>query len=47
MVDYEPWLGDYDGTIVHQNRIVGGLSTSSPTSPDDTRGTNDHNAIIK
>jgi hypothetical protein len=47
MVDHDPWLGDFDGTVVQQNNIIGGLATSSPTSPEDTKGTNNHNAIIK
>ena len=47
MVDFDPWSGNYDGTVVRQNNIVGGLATSSPTSPQDTTGTNNNDAIIK
>ncbi|KZO93628.1 hypothetical protein CALVIDRAFT_471040, partial [Calocera viscosa TUFC12733] len=29
MVDYDPWAGDYSGTIVQHNLVVGGVPTSS------------------
>ena len=47
MVDFDPWSGDYDGVIVRQNNIVGGLATSPPTSPHATDGSNSDDAIIK
>jgi hypothetical protein len=47
MVDYDPWSGNYDGTIVRQNNIIGGLATSSPTSSQASEGTNNADAIIK
>ncbi|KAF8530898.1 hypothetical protein JB92DRAFT_2803962 [Gautieria morchelliformis] len=47
LVDYDPWSGNYDGTIVRQNNIIGGLATSSPTSLQATEGTNNADAIIK
>ena len=47
MVDFNPWSGDYDGAVVRQNNIVGGLATSSPTSSHATDGTNNNDVIIK
>ena len=47
MVDYQPWGGDYSGTIVQDNTIAGGFATDQPTSPDDQRGDNNEDAIIK
>ncbi|KAF8592767.1 hypothetical protein K439DRAFT_1643763 [Ramaria rubella] len=47
MVDYDPWFGDYEGTVVRQNNIVGGLATSAPTSASDKDGTNNDDVIIK
>jgi hypothetical protein len=47
MVDFDPWSGNYDGTVVKNNNIVGGLATDSPTSSADSKGTNNQDAIIK
>jgi hypothetical protein len=40
MVDYQPWKGNYAGTIAHNNTIIGG-STSQ------TGGANEEDVIIK
>ncbi|KAF8514858.1 hypothetical protein BU17DRAFT_68219 [Hysterangium stoloniferum] len=47
LVDYNPWKGDYDGTVVRNNSIVGGFATDSPTDAGDNRGSNNESAIIK
>lgn len=46
MVDYDPYSGDYTGTIVTNNTIVGGFSTET-AQPGQTKGTNSEDAIIK
>ncbi|KAF9478664.1 hypothetical protein BDN70DRAFT_859677 [Pholiota conissans] len=46
LVDYDPWSGDYSGTVVHDNFIMGGFATDEENSTD-TKGTNVENAIIK
>jgi hypothetical protein len=46
MVDYLPFSGDYIGTVVHNNTIVGGFSTDQPTSGE-TDGANADDVIIK
>ena len=46
MVDYEPWSGNYTGTVVRNNVILGGFA-SDPATADETRGENDEDAIIK
>lgn len=45
LVDYEPWLGDYSGTVVHDNTIYGGFAEGKDDS--DGKGTNPEDAIIK
>ncbi|KAF9057830.1 hypothetical protein BJ165DRAFT_1411935 [Panaeolus papilionaceus] len=45
MVDYDPWGGDYTGTIVRDNLILGGFATDEPDK--DQKGNNFKNAIIK
>lgn len=44
MVDFLPWNGDYTGTVVQKNTIMGGFATS-PSSQND--GENAGDAIIK
>jgi len=46
MVDYLPFSGDYTGTVVRNNTIVGGFSTDQPTSGG-TDGANVDDVIIK
>lgn len=45
LVDYEPWNGDFTGTVVHDNTIFGGFATD--VSPTGTKGTNWAHAITK
>ncbi|KAF9534601.1 hypothetical protein CPB83DRAFT_204636 [Crepidotus variabilis] len=45
MVDYDPWKGDYTGTEVHDNTILGGFATDDPDG--NQKGNNFENAIIK
>jgi hypothetical protein len=46
MVDVTPWGGDYTGTVVRNNTIIGGLATDSrsATQPD---GKNVDDVIVK
>ena len=46
MVDYEPWLGNYTGTSVYNNTILGGFANEK-TANDSTKGINAEDAIIK
>ena len=46
MVDYEPWNGNYTGTVVRNNVIYGGFATD-PAGAGETHGENDEDAIIK
>ena len=45
MVDYETWLGNYTGTTVYNNTILGGFADVSPGNS--SYGTNSGHAIIK
>ncbi|KAF8914331.1 hypothetical protein CPB84DRAFT_1758992 [Gymnopilus junonius] len=45
LVDYEPWSGDYTGTVVYDNTIYGGFAEGENDS--DGKGTNPEDAIIK
>jgi parallel beta-helix repeat protein len=45
MVDYDPWSGDFTGTVVRDNLILGGFATD--TMDDNAKGNNFENAIIK
>jgi hypothetical protein len=45
MVDYEPWLGNYTGTTVYNNTILGGFADVSPNNS--SYGINSGHAIIK
>ncbi|KAF9559671.1 hypothetical protein CPC08DRAFT_736100 [Agrocybe pediades] len=44
LVDYDPWGGDYTGTEVLNNVIMGGFATDVQ---DNTKGVNADNSIIK
>ena len=46
MVDYDPWNGNYTGTIVHNNTVIGGFATDSD-SAHQTDGVNADDVIIK
>lgn len=46
MVDYDPFDGDYSGTVVRDNMILGGFATDVEEAGD-TKGNNFENAIIK
>ncbi|KDR84114.1 hypothetical protein GALMADRAFT_236782 [Galerina marginata CBS 339.88] len=45
LVDYDPWNGDFTGTVVHDNVILGGFATDKDDA--DSKGNNFENAIIK
>lgn len=45
MVDYDPWSGDFTGTQVYNNTILGGFAAGSSASA--SKGINTHHAIIK
>lgn len=47
MVDYEPWSGDYTGTVIHNNTIFGGFANENPDPKNDSKGINAEDAIIK
>lgn len=46
MVDYEPWLGNYTGTTVFNNTILGGFADVNPDN-NSSYGMNSGHAIIK
>ncbi|KAH9938100.1 uncharacterized protein B0H18DRAFT_965550 [Fomitopsis serialis] len=46
MVDYDPWAGNYTGTVVRNNLIMGGFATSEE-EPGETHGVNSEDVIIK
>ncbi|KAL4256680.1 Pectin lyase fold/virulence factor, partial [Pleurotus pulmonarius] len=46
MVDYEPYRGDYSGTVVRNNRIAGAFA-NTPAGVGETKGVNTEHAIIK
>jgi len=46
MVDYEPWLGNYNGVIVRDNLITGGFADTAP-SGSQSDGSNAENVLIK
>ena len=45
MVDYEPWLGNYTGTTVYNNTILGGFANEDLDKS--SKGINAEDAIIK
>ncbi|EIN10985.1 hypothetical protein PUNSTDRAFT_100908 [Punctularia strigosozonata HHB-11173 SS5] len=47
MVDFDPWSGDYTGTVVRNNTIMGGFATDTSDEDSETKGTNDEDVIIK
>lgn len=48
LVDYDPFNGDYTGTVVENNIIVGGFATDQPeNSTDIYYGDNNQSVIIK
>ena len=47
MVDFLPWNGDYTGTIVKNNTIMGGFAANSSISASQNDGENVGDAIIK
>lgn len=47
MVDYNPWNGNYTGTIVQNNTILGGFATDTPSASNDSLGDNKDDVIIK
>jgi len=47
MVDYLPWKGDYTGTVVQNNTIMGGFAADSSPPASKNNGKNADNAIIK
>ncbi len=46
MVDVAPWGGDYSGTVVENNTIMGGFATDSDSATK-TDGVNVDDVIIK
>jgi len=46
MVDVNPWDGNYTGTIVQNNTIIGGFATT-PASGGSNKGDNNETAIMK
>jgi len=46
MVDYDPWSGDFTGTVVRDNLILGGFATDTIDNSN-AKGNNFENAIIK
>jgi len=47
MVDYDPWSGDFTGTVVRDNLILGGFATDAIDNDNNSKGNNFENAIIK
>ena len=45
MVDYEPWSGNYTGTTVYNNTILGGFANEDLNNGP--HGLNAEHAIIK
>ncbi len=46
MVDVTPWGGDYSGTVVRNNTIIGGFATDSDSATQ-TDGDNVDDVIVK
>jgi hypothetical protein len=47
MVDYAPFNGDYTGTVVQNNLILGGFATIPPSKPRQSKAVNNYHAMIK
>lgn len=45
-MDYEPFDGDYTGTVVRDNVILGGFATSTEEAGE-VKGANQNDAITK
>jgi hypothetical protein len=45
-VDYAPFDGDYTGSVVRDNVILGGFATSTE-QPGEVKGVNQDDVIIK
>jgi hypothetical protein len=45
LVDYDPWQGDYTGTVVYNNTIFVGFANENPDH--DSKGVNIEHAITK
>lgn len=46
MVDFDPWSGNYTGTVVRNNTLLGGFATDE-IEAGDTKGNNYEDAIMK
>jgi hypothetical protein len=46
MVDYDPFNGNYAGTVVKNNTILGGFAAGTP-QVGKTKGQNNKDAIVK
>lgn len=46
MVDFDPWSGNYTGTVVRNNTLLGGFATDGEEAGD-TKGNNYEDAIMK
>jgi hypothetical protein len=46
MVDYDPFSGNYSGTVVRNNTIMGGFA-AGPAEAGEAKGVNSEDAIIK
>ena len=46
MVDYDPFAGNYSGTIVRGNTILGGFSTEKAEGSEN-KGVNSEDVVIK
>jgi hypothetical protein len=47
MVDYAPWSGNYSGTTVYNNTIMGAFSDDASPEVGQTDGTETHQIMIK
>ena len=47
MVDFLPWKGNYTGTVVQNNIIMGGFAENSSISTSQVDGGNANRSIIK
>jgi len=46
LVDYDPWSGDFTGTVIRNNAILGGFATDEQNRTE-SKGSNFENAVIK
>jgi hypothetical protein len=47
MVDYDPWNGNYTGTTVYNNTIIGKFSDETTAQAGDKDGTASQQIMIK